>query len=86
VILGRGPARVLYAVVMAIPFLTVVVAVLAGAFPGWSLLALAAVPLAVPLIRVLATKTEGPALIGVLQGTARLQIVVAALLAVGLML
>ncbi len=86
VILGRGPARVLYAVVMAIPFLTVVVAVLGGTFPGWSLLALAAVPLAVPLIRVLATKTEGPPLIGVLQRTARLQIVVATLLAVGLML
>ncbi len=86
VALGRGPARVLYAAVLGVPFLTVVVAVLAGVFPAWTLLALGAILLAVPLVRVLATETAGPPLIGVLQGTARLQIVVAGLLAIGLVL
>ncbi|MGD2051275.1 MAG: 1,4-dihydroxy-2-naphthoate polyprenyltransferase [Acidimicrobiia bacterium] len=86
VILGRGPARALYGVVLGLPFLTVVVAVVAGVFPAWTLLALASIALAVPLVRVLATETAGPPLIGVLQGTARLQIVVAGLLALGLVL
>jgi len=86
VMLGRRAAWGLYVAAIVAPFATIVVAVAAGAFPAATLAAMAAIPLAIPLTRVLWTETAGPPLIGVLTGTARLQIVVAVLLAIGLML
>ncbi len=86
VMLGRRAAQGLYVAAIVAPFATIVVAVAAGAFPAATLAAMAAIPLAIPLTRVLWTETAGPPLIGVLTGTARLQIVVAVLLAIGLML
>ena len=43
-----------------------------------------AAPLAIAPIRIVSTRVEGPALIAALVGTARLQIVAAMLLGVGL--
>jgi 1,4-dihydroxy-2-naphthoate polyprenyltransferase len=81
--LGDRPARLVY------------VACLAGAFGAigaigvsapWVLLALAAVVLAVPPARVVLGGETGPGLIPVLVATVRLELVVGALLALGLWL
>jgi 1,4-dihydroxy-2-naphthoate octaprenyltransferase len=86
VILGRNPARWLYAVMVLGSFAVVAAAVLPGTLPVWSLLTLVALPLTVSPIRTIFTETAGPPLIGVLKDTARLQLVFAALLAVGVLI
>jgi 1,4-dihydroxy-2-naphthoate octaprenyltransferase len=86
VILGRNPARWLYAVLVLGSFAVVAVAVLFGTLPAWSLVTLLALPLAVSPIRAIFTETAGPPLIQVLKRTARLQLVFAALLAVGVLI
>jgi 1,4-dihydroxy-2-naphthoate octaprenyltransferase len=86
VILGRNPARWLYAVMVLGSFAVVAAAVLLGTLPVWSLLTLVALPLTVSPIRTIFTETAGPPLIGVLKDTARLQLVFAALLAVGVLI
>ena len=50
------------------------------------LLTLAALPLVPPLLRTVATRTDGPALNGALAGTGRLLAVFSLLLAVGVLL
>ena len=84
VILGRRRTRVLYTALVGGSFLTVVVAVATGVLPAAALLALIAVPLALQPGRAVLTSTAGTELIVGLRGTARLQIVVAVLLAAGL--
>lgn len=86
VILGRNPARWLYAVMILGAFVVVAIAVALSRLPGWSILTLLALPLAVSPIRTIFTETAGPPLIGVLKGTARLQLVFATLLAVGVLI
>jgi len=81
--LGAGRARLLYAAcVVGGLGSAVAMAVVA---PG-ALVVLAAVPLAVPPLRTVARRREAPALVGALIATARLQLVLAVLLAVGLWL
>jgi 1,4-dihydroxy-2-naphthoate polyprenyltransferase len=55
-----------------------------GASHPWALLGLAALPLAVRPVRAVLGGAEGPALVAVLVGTVRLEVVVATLVAVGL--
>jgi len=55
-----------------------------GWLPFMSLLALIVTPLALPLIQTVNTETGGPPLIGVLKGTAQLQLFVGLLLALGI--
>ncbi len=86
VIFGRNPARWLYAAMVLGSFAIVLIAVMLGTLPPWSLLTLLALPLVVSPVRTIFTETAGPPLIGVLKGTARLQLVFAALLAVGILI
>ncbi|MEA2022846.1 MAG: 1,4-dihydroxy-2-naphthoate polyprenyltransferase [Actinomycetota bacterium] len=86
VILGRNPARWLYAAMVLGSFAVIPVAVPFGVLPVPSLLTLLALPLTVSPIRTIFAETAGPPLIGVLKGTARLQLVFAALLAVGVLI
>ena len=86
VILGRTTARWLYAAMVLGSFAVVAIAVPLGTLPSWSLLTLLALPLAVSPFRTIFTETAGPPLIGVLKGTARLQLVFAALLGVGVLI
>jgi len=86
VVLGRNPARVVYATMVLGSFAVVAAAVPVGTLPTWSLLTLLALPLTVPPIRTIFVETAGPPLIGVLKDTARLQLVFAALLAVGVLI
>ena len=55
-------------------------------YRGWSLIALAALPLAVPLARLALSDSNGRDLLPMLPGTARLQLAVGVLLTVGLLL
>jgi len=55
-------------------------------YRGWSLLALAAIPLAIPLARLAVSDRNGRDLLPMLPGTARLQLAVGILLTVGLLL
>ena len=81
VLVGAPAARALYAGCLAGAFLAVVaVAVL---FPT-ALIALAALPLAVGPVRLVVTRRDPPSLVAALVGTARLELVVAVLLSVGL--
>ncbi len=81
--LGRTRTRMLFAVVVLAAFVLVAVAAVAGWVPPWSALALLALPLAIPVVRIVASAVEGPPLIAALKGTARLQLAVGVLFAIG---
>lgn len=83
VMLGRGRTVGLYRSLVVGAFAVIGLAAATGLIPVGSLFALLAVGLAVRPMRTVATATDGPTLIGVLAATARLQLVVAVLLAVG---
>jgi 1,4-dihydroxy-2-naphthoate polyprenyltransferase len=83
VVLGDRRTRRLYLALVAVPF--VVVLALAPRQP-WTLLALAALPLAVRPARTAAGTSHGRDLVPVLRDTGRLQLAYAALLALGLAL
>jgi 1,4-dihydroxy-2-naphthoate octaprenyltransferase len=82
--LGDGRARWLFiGCMIAAAALIVVIAV---AWRGWAAIALVGFILAVPPIRIVRSMATGRELIAVLAGTARVQLVVGLLLAVGLAL
>ena len=83
VILGRRRARAFFVALVGGAFAVAAVGALIGMTPRWSALALLATPLAVPLIRTIRSASDGPALIRVLEGTARLHLFVGAGLAIG---
>jgi 1,4-dihydroxy-2-naphthoate octaprenyltransferase len=85
VMIGDDAGRRLYAAMVGGAFVAIAVAVLVGVLPTWSLLALVAIPRAGVLVRTMFAATSPPALIGVLKGTAQLQLVFAALLSVGIL-
>ena len=84
VILGRKSARRLFAATIAGAFLWIIFSVAVGWFPPLALIALIVAPLGIPLVQTIYTETEGPPLIGVLKGTAQLQLFVALLLSLAL--
>jgi 1,4-dihydroxy-2-naphthoate octaprenyltransferase len=86
VVLGRHRTAVVYAAMVGGAFLVIVAASVVGWLPGTLTMVLLAAPLAAPLVRTLWQERSGPPLIGVLVGTARLQLVVALLVAVALLL
>ena len=81
--IGAPATRALYAACLLAPF---ALAVAAAVSRPWALLALAAVPLAVPPVRKVLAGEEGRGLIAVLGAGGRLQLVYGALLALGLAL
>jgi 1,4-dihydroxy-2-naphthoate octaprenyltransferase len=83
VVLGDRRTRLLYGTLVAVAF--AVVLALAPAMP-WVLIALAAAPLAVRPVRIVAGGRVGRDLVPVLRDTGRLQLAYAVLLAVGLAL
>jgi 1,4-dihydroxy-2-naphthoate octaprenyltransferase len=86
VILGRSRASVLYAATLAAAYAAIAAGAATGWLPPWSALGLVTAPLAVPLMRAVASETSGPPLIAALVGTARLQLLTAVLLAAGILL
>ena len=84
VILGRQRARKLYAVTVISAFVTIVFSVMLGFLPPMSMIALVVAPLSIPLIQTVFRETAGPPLIGVLKGTAQLQLFTGLLLSLGI--
>ena len=80
---GKARTRMLFRTTIVLSVLSVVA--LAPTAPG-AYLALAAAPLAVRPLHIVATKTDPPSLVQALIGTARLQLVFSAFLAAGLAL
>lgn len=84
VVLGRSRARKLYAATVFGAFGVILVGSLVGWLPFMAMIALVVAPLAIPLVRTINTETEGPPLIGVLKGTAQVQLFAGLLLALGI--
>ena len=84
--LGRPATRHLYAGLVAGAFASVPLAVLLTDAPCWSLIALAAIPLALKPLGAVRGRTDGPALNGALAGTGALLGVFSLLLASGLLI
>lgn len=86
VVIGAGRARKLFTATIAAAYGSVAVGVAFGWMPLWCLVAWVTAPLALAVIRTVASATEPRSLIGALVATARLQLATAALLAAGLLL
>lgn len=84
VVVGRTWARRMYAATIGATFLWIIFSIAAGWFPPLAIITLILAPLGIPLVKTVFTETEGPPLIGVLKGTAQLQLFVALLLCVAL--
>lgn len=85
VILGRDSARWMYAMMIAVAYLAIGAGVVIDVLPSWALLVFASLPLIGRPIRTIFAETAGPPLISVLKATARLQLVFALLLAIGVL-
>ena len=83
--LGRERTRVLYVAMVAGAFVTAQIPWLAGSLSPWLLLALLAVPLALPVVRTVRTRSDGPALNRALAGTGQLQLAFCLLLSAGIL-
>jgi 1,4-dihydroxy-2-naphthoate polyprenyltransferase len=83
--LGRERARALFVAMVAGAFLAAPLPWVLGELSPWLLLAWLAAPLAVPVVRTVRTRTDGPALNGALAGTGQLQLAFCVLLAAGLL-
>jgi 1,4-dihydroxy-2-naphthoate octaprenyltransferase len=83
VLLGEQRTRYAYTGLLAVAFVLVV---LIGIARPWALIALLALPLAVPPVRTVLTGGRGPVLIGALKGTGQLTLAMGVLLGVGLAL
>jgi 1,4-dihydroxy-2-naphthoate octaprenyltransferase len=85
--LGRARARSLYAAMVYGAFVCALVPWLLGSdeLSAWLGLALLALPLAVPVVRIVRARTDGPSLNGALARTGMLQLVFCALLSAGIL-
>ena len=85
--LGRVRARSLYALMVYVAFLTAPLPWLLGSddLSPWLLLPWAALPLAVPVVRIVRNRSDGPSLNGALARTGMLQLVFCALLSAGIL-
>jgi 1,4-dihydroxy-2-naphthoate octaprenyltransferase len=83
--MGRERTRRMYTAMLVAAFLVVPLAWLLGDLDAWVLLAWLAAPLAIPLIRTVSTRTDGPALNGALAGTGMLQLAFCVLLSAGIL-
>ena len=83
VLLGEQRTRYAYTGLLAVAFVLVV---LIGTARPWALIALLALPLALPPVRTVLTGGRGPVLIGALKGTGQLTLAMGVLLGLGLAL
>ena len=83
--LGRERARGLFVVMVAGAFASAPLPWLLGSLSPWLLLSWLAIPLALPLVRVVRTRADGPSLNAALAATGRLQLSFCVLLSAGLL-
>lgn len=86
VLLGRGAAVAEYALLLALAYALPVLLWRAGELGPAALLPILTLPLAVALLRVVATRRDGPALNGALVRTARLHVFFGTLFAIGVLI
>jgi 1,4-dihydroxy-2-naphthoate octaprenyltransferase len=84
--LGRERARLLFTAMVVLSFAGPVATLALGGLTPWLLVTLAAIPLAVPLIKTVSSHSDGPALNAALAGTGRLLAVFSLLLSAGVLL
>jgi 1,4-dihydroxy-2-naphthoate octaprenyltransferase len=84
--LGRERSRRLYALVVVLAYVVIGLIVVTGEGDAWLLLSWISAPLVPPLVRTVASRTDGPSLNGALAGTGRLLAAFALLLSAGLLL
>jgi 1,4-dihydroxy-2-naphthoate polyprenyltransferase len=84
--LGRERTRVLYAVMVYGAYVLAPVTWLFGPLDAWLLLPFLSLPIALPLVRSVRNRTDGPALNGALAQTGMLQLAFCMLLAAGVLL
>ncbi len=83
--LGRARTRKLYATMVVGAFVLVPLPWLLGSMTAWLLLPWCAIPLAIPLVRLVSTRVDGPSLNGALAKTGALQLVFCLLFAAGIL-
>jgi 1,4-dihydroxy-2-naphthoate polyprenyltransferase len=83
--LGRERARGLFVAMIAAAFVSAPLPWVFGALSPWLFLSWLAIPLALPVVRVVQTRTDGPSLNGALAGTGQLQLAFCVLLSAGLL-
>jgi len=83
--LGRERARRLFVAMIAVAFLSAPVPWLLGSLSAWLFLSWLALPLALPLVRIVRTRTDGPSLNDALARTGQLQLAFCVLLSAGLL-
>jgi 1,4-dihydroxy-2-naphthoate polyprenyltransferase len=85
--LGRARARTLYAVMVYAAFLCAPLPWLLGSdeLSAWLLLPLLALPIAVPVVRTVRTRSDGPSLNGALARTGMLQLAFCILVSAGIL-
>ncbi|HWX88427.1 MAG TPA: 1,4-dihydroxy-2-naphthoate polyprenyltransferase [Solirubrobacteraceae bacterium] len=84
--LGRERTRALYTAMVAGAFVLVPLPWLLGSMTAWLLLAWCAIPLALPLVKIVRTRVDGPSLNGALAKTGALQLVFCLLYSAGILL
>jgi 1,4-dihydroxy-2-naphthoate octaprenyltransferase len=83
--LGRERTRALYTAMVAGAFLLAPLPWLLGSMTAWLLLPWLAIPLAIPLARIVRTRVDGPSLNGALAKTGALQLVFCLLFSAGIL-
>ena len=83
--LGRERTRALYVALLAGAFVIAPLPWPLGSMSAWLLLCWLALPLALPLVRTVRTRVDGPSLNATLAGTGRLQLVFCVLLSAGIL-
>jgi 1,4-dihydroxy-2-naphthoate octaprenyltransferase len=86
VLLGRDRTRTLFAGLVWGAFVAILAFGVPGWTPRWTLLAMPAAPLGLPIVRTIYRETQGPPLIRALKGIARLHLLTGVLLAMGAVL
>jgi len=84
--LGRPATRNMYAAMLVLAFLVAPLPWLLGDLSPWLLLTWLAIPLAVRLIKIVRTRTDGPTLNGALAGTGMMQLIFCVLFSTGILL
>ena len=84
--IGRERSRELYVAMIALAYVMLPIALIAGDGSGWAMLGLLSLPLAIAPVRAVRERTDGPALNGALAGTGALLGAFALLVSVGLLI
>jgi 1,4-dihydroxy-2-naphthoate octaprenyltransferase len=84
--LGRERTRAMFTVTVSLAYPLALVTWVAGPLQAWVALSWLSLPLAVALVRIVRTTTDGPSLNGALAGSGMLQLCFCVLLSAGLLL